>query len=398
MQFDSTTTLIAACCIISVLGAQLLFFWWRDRRAPWLAWHAAAFLVGSMALMIYNLPSAGHEFLMFGPGNSLRILPFVFVWHGSRVFAGREPEQLVGILAITSWLALCSVPSVLASVELRVIFASLYITLFCGLSAFELWRLRDERLPSLMPAVCVFASYAILGAVRIPLAGIAPFPVGARPVDGLWMAGSALITFIHAAFIAFLAIAMTRERHELEQRRFALSDPLTGLLNRRAFVDRFTNPQRREPGDREQTAILVLDLDHFKSINDRHGHDAGDRMLRHFADIARQSIRPSDLLFRMGGEEFCAVLHGTNAQQARSLAERLRRTYAESPAMIDGMPIFGTVSIGVAAEQTDGGDLSLLLAAADAALYAAKGRGRNQTALAEDAGSTKAPAPAAAVA
>jgi diguanylate cyclase (GGDEF)-like protein len=164
---------------------------------------------------------------------------------------------------------------------------------------------------------------------------------------------------------------------------------LTGLLNRRAFVDHFAAARRRRAADQGPTAMLVLDLDHFKSINDRHGHDAGDRMLRHFAEIARRSIRPPDLLFRMGGEEFCAVLPDTGAQQARSTAERLRRAYAESPVLIDGAPVFGTVSIGVAADEGEGADPSLLLASADAALYAAKARGRNQTALAEAAPSSR---------
>lgn len=382
MQFDSTTTLIAACCIIAVLGAQMLFFWWRDRRAPWLAWYAAAFIVGTGALLIYLLPSQGHEFVNFGPGNSLRILPFVFVWHGARAFAGRKPEQLVGVLAIAIWLALCSIPNFLFSLEWRVVTASAYIVVFCGLAAFELWRVRDEHLPSLYPAVIAYVSYAILGAIRICVVDIAPFPVGARPMEAGWVAASAFVTFIHAAFLTALTISMTREREELEQRRFALSDPLTGLLNRRAFLDQVGAPHRRAI-DLQPLTLLVLDLDHFKLINDRYGHEAGDRMLRHFSDIARASLRPGDLLFRMGGEEFCAVLRNISGQQARQMAERLRRAYAERPIQVDGETIFGTVSIGIAAEEQMGEDLDLLLAAADSALYAAKAKGRNQTVVAD---------------
>ncbi|HVW91526.1 MAG TPA: GGDEF domain-containing protein [Devosia sp.] len=382
MQFDSSTTLIAACCIIAVLGAQMLFFWWRDRRAPWLAWYAATFLVGTGALLIYLLPSEGHEFMNFGPGNSLRILPFVFVWHGARTFARRKPEQLVGVLAVAIWLALCSVPSFLASLEWRVMAASVYIVVFCGLAAYELWRLRGEHLPSLYPAMLTYVSYATLGAVRIFIVDMVPFPVGARPMEAGWVAASAFVTFIHAVFLTALTISMTREREELEQRRFALSDPLTGLLNRRAFLDQVGEPRRRPTGAQPIT-LLVLDLDHFKLINDRYGHEAGDRMLRHFAEIAGAAIRPGDLLFRMGGEEFCAVLHNTRVPQARQIAERLRRAYAERPIQVDGETIFGTVSIGIAAEEQAGTDLDLLLAAADAALYAAKARGRNQTAVAE---------------
>lgn len=205
---------------------------------------------------------------------------------------------------------------------------------------------------------------------------------GALPMDPTWLAGSAFVTFIHAVFIAAFTISMTRERHELQQRRFALLDPLTGLFNRRAFIDQLGYSQHHRSEDHQLFAMLMLDLDHFKLINDQFGHDAGDRMLQHFADIARGAIPPGDHLFRMGGEEFCAVLRNMTVQQARGVAEKLRLNYAESPITVDGRAIFGTVSIGVAAQTAPAHDLSPLLAAADAALYTAKARGRNQTALA----------------
>lgn len=324
MQFDSTTTLIAACCIITVLGAQLLFFWGRDRRSPWLAWYAAAFIEGALAAALYALPPNGHEFLLFGLGNSLRILTFVFLWHGARTFAGRRPEQLVGVLSVALWLALCSISGFLASLQWRVIVSSFCIALFCGLAAFELWRVRRERLPSLYPAIIACSSYAVVGAARIPLANVLPFPAGALPMDPTWLAGSAFVTFIHAVFIAAFTISMTRERHELQQRRFALLDPLTGLFNRRAFIDQLGYSQHHRSEDHQLFAMLMLDLDHFKLINDQFGHDAGDRMLQHFADIARGAIPPGDHLFRMGGEEFCAVLRNMTVQQARGVAEKLR--------------------------------------------------------------------------
>jgi len=131
--------------------------------------------------------------------------------------------------------------------------------------------------------------------------------------------------------------------------------------------------------------VLVLDLDHFKSINDRYGHEAGDLMLRHFADIARASLRPTDLLFRMGGEEFCFVLPNAGIAEARAAAERIRARFAETGIDLAGQAITATVSIGVAASAQVGCDLEQLLASGDAALYEAKSRARNQTVVAATA-------------
>ena len=100
MQFEPATTTMAICTIIAVLGLQLLFFWVRDRRSPWLAWYAAAFIAGSLAVLLYLLPSKGHEFLMLGIGNAARILAFAFLWHGAREFVGRPPETHVVVLVI----------------------------------------------------------------------------------------------------------------------------------------------------------------------------------------------------------------------------------------------------------------------------------------------------------
>ena len=265
MHLDTFTTLIGLSTVVSVLGLQLLFFWTRDRQSPWLAWFGCTFLLGAAAALSYLLPRPGHEFLVLGVGNALRIAAFGFLWNGTRLFGGRQPERLAVVFCLLVWLALCSVPQFLASMPLRIIGVSAFTALFCLLSAWELWRGRAEHLPSRMPSVAIFLSFALLVAVRMPLVGMTPFPFGALPLDPAWLAGFSLIVFLHAAFLAALMLQMTRERRELEQRHFALSDPLTGLFNRRAFHDQVAQPaKRRKGGHREALALLVLDLDHFK--------------------------------------------------------------------------------------------------------------------------------------
>src|SRR5690606_26954863 len=159
-------------------------------------------------------------------------------------------------------------------------------------------------------------------------------------------------------------------------------DTLTSLLNRRFLptVLRREIEQQRRSGD--GFALLLLDLDHFKPINDTHGHEAGDRALHHLATVLTQATRGSDYLFRYGGEEFVVVLGSVKQSQALTIAENLRQRVANSPAMLaDGTTLPMTVSIGVAMH--DGHpDYEHLLARADAAMYQAKQKGRDCVVLA----------------
>lgn len=159
-------------------------------------------------------------------------------------------------------------------------------------------------------------------------------------------------------------------------------DALTSLLNRRFLptVLRREIEQQRRSGD--GFALLLLDLDHFKPINDTHGHEAGDRALHHLATVLTQATRGSDYLFRYGGEEFVVVLGSVKQSQALTIAENLRQRVANSPAMLaDGTTLPMTVSIGVAMH--DGHpDYEHLLARADAAMYQAKQKGRDCVVLA----------------
>jgi diguanylate cyclase (GGDEF)-like protein len=139
---------------------------------------------------------------------------------------------------------------------------------------------------------------------------------------------------------------------------------------------------RRRAGLRDPMALLVLDLDHFKQVNDQHGHEVGDRMLKAFADASEDSVRPTDQLFRMGGEEFCFVLPGTNIDDAILIAERIRRRFEGVAIETANGPAATTVSIGIAATSF-AVDVETLLAAADAAVYEAKARGRNRVVVAE---------------
>lgn len=177
----------------------------------------------------------------------------------------------------------------------------------------------------------------------------------------------------------FLTDVTQRKADEAQLRRLALTDSLTGLSNRRHFFDRGAQELRRAARYDRPLAMLMLDIDHFKAVNDRYGHEAGDTVLRDLAQRLRGALRDSDLVGRIGGEEFAALLPETTAEEAVVLAERLRAAVAEAP-LGPGLAI--TASLGVAAAvpaEEEGVDP--VLRRADAALYRAKAAGRNQVVL-----------------
>lgn len=165
------------------------------------------------------------------------------------------------------------------------------------------------------------------------------------------------------------------------------TDPLTGLSNRRHFMPALESEYIRASRLRHPLAVLMVDIDHFKQINDRHGHATGDTAIRALAQVCREGSREIDWVARLGGEEFALLLPGSELTQAVTVAERIRRL-AEGRELLSegGEPLRFTVSIGVAALGPDVSDGEALLARADAALYQAKQGGRNQVrALAEPA-------------
>jgi two-component system cell cycle response regulator len=159
----------------------------------------------------------------------------------------------------------------------------------------------------------------------------------------------------------------------------ALVDPLTGLNNRRFLETHLATMLDQAQRRRAPLSLMIFDIDHFKSVNDTHGHDCGDEVLKGFADRLRRVIRAGDLLCRLGGEEFVIVMPNSSIEVATKVAERTRSAIQEEPFVIDnaGRTIPITVSIGVAGRGPDG-DPDSLYRRADRALYRSKSEGRNR--------------------
>lgn len=204
--------------------------------------------------------------------------------------------------------------------------------------------------------------------------------------SGLFAGGNAvdalafLMLFAATVSSSFGFLIMQRERAERALHTLAMHDALTGLLNRRSFAELGERELARARRTGAAIAALMLDIDHFKHVNDTFGHPAGDRVLADLAAGLKRWLRAGDLVSRYGGEEFCLMLPSTGAADALAVAERIRAGVAASP--MGALPTAVTVSIGVAAfNGLHAVDLAAIIACADEALYQAKRDGRNRVVM-----------------
>jgi diguanylate cyclase (GGDEF)-like protein len=200
--------------------------------------------------------------------------------------------------------------------------------------------------------------------------------------DSVWLTVLSFEALLFTIAIAFILLAMAKERTEHRHKTAALMDSLTGVANRRAFLQGGEAELKRQIANPRPLAVMLLDLDNFKSINDRFGHAIGDRVLKIFAEVTSGCLRHIDLFGRLGGEEFGAVLRDTSRERALAVAEEIRAGFAEATRNVDGTAIVATVSIGIVVSHEAVLELPALLAQADHALYRAKDSGRNRVEIA----------------
>jgi diguanylate cyclase (GGDEF)-like protein len=381
MPIDSFTVLFFGLFMKLVLGALFVVFWLKNRAAPWFGWWSVSLLLGTITSALYMWRGAD-SFASVGLGNTALVASFACLWQGARTFDRRRPLWSPVLVLPSLWLAVCMGPDFLANVPARIVLSSALIAPLLAMAAVEFWRGRSEQLPSRWPVVAIFGSFALFFVARIPLIGFAPFPFGALPMEYGWVGAFNLVMFAHTILLSVLLVSLSKERLEYDQRTQAQTDPLTGSLNRRAFMWRGMRLLQRHAYERAPLCLLFLDLDHFKSLNDRFGHSGGDDVLTSFVALVNTCIRPSDFLFRIGGEEFCCLLPYTTTEQAHRVAERIRHQFEMKTVHVAGTPVKATASLGIASTETFGYELDTLMRRADMAVYAAKRAGRNRVVVA----------------
>jgi diguanylate cyclase (GGDEF)-like protein len=382
MNLDVNTLFMVTVYVEAILGLLLLFVWAQNTQIRAVCWWGFAHLIRAASIVLFGMYGTVPDLITIDLANALLFTAFAVTWTGARVFDGRPVEPVYLVTGAVIWLLVCRLPVLADSIDTRSLIASGIITAYTWLTAYEFWRGCNEQLVSRWPAIFMLFAHGALFLLRKPLVAMLPWPPADNMFGSVWLTVLSFEALLFTISIAFILLAMAKERTELRHRTAAMVDPLTGIANRRAFLHDAGLLAKRHSSNPHPTAVLLIDLDHFKSINDRFGHALGDRVLEIFSDAARKSVRSSDLIGRLGGEEFAAVLYDTARDKAAAVAERMRETFAQFAQDVDGRPVCATVSIGIVHCEAPALDLPELLAQADQALYYAKERGRNRVEVA----------------
>ena len=381
VALDVGTLSFIAVCVASLLGLFLLFAWTQERIQA-LAWWGAAYLIGGASGALWRF---GQLIAPTLPSSLATILLFVavgMVWSGARLFHGRPVLWFAMLFGAGFWLIACFVPAFAVSAASRIMLSSLIVASYTFLTASELRRERRKSLIRRWPALFVPMLHGAIFLFPVAVATIASDGSGSHGVARSWIAVFAIEIVLYVVGTAFVVLILAKDRTVHLYKTAATTDPLTGLLNRRGFFEAVDIVMRRNRNRMTPVSVLGFDLDHFKSINDRFGHAVGDDVLQLFAKVVRETMRADDVIGRLGGEEFVALVPGTLADAA-GVAERVRSAFAAAGITRNGLRIATTVSVGVACG-TPSIAIDALLGSADVALYRAKSQGRNRVEAVEE--------------
>lgn len=372
MSLDISTLYLVATLVAALLGAMLLFFW-RQERIPALGWWGAAYILGAASIALWIAGGAA-----LGPWLALAINAVGFiacglVWDAARVFHGRAPSIGGVIAGAIVWVTAILFIHPLSD-EARMTLGAAIVAIYAALTATELWRERRKSLRSRWPAVIVPMLHGMVLMMPILISDVL-HPQGGG-LSGLWVAAFAVELVLYAVGTVFIIFMLVSERTVSVHKLAASVDPLTGLLNRRGFSEATSRMIEREAKAGRSITVMIFDIDHFKSVNDTYGHAAGDEILKVFANVIANTLRITDLVGRVGGEEFAALLPAP-MDEALTAAERVREAFQNAGVAVDDEPLATTVSIGVAGGPANT-ELEVLMASADTALYQAKRGGRNR--------------------
>jgi diguanylate cyclase (GGDEF)-like protein len=383
-MIDIPTLIGYSATLFAVIGGIFLFFWFKESGSVRYLWFGLPFLLGFLGAVFLINPSIFPGLWDLRLGSWLILLAYGFAWQAVRAFYRRPIFVLACVLPTLLWMALSILvfgpwnwPA--ASAGMR----ALIVALFNGLAAYELRRSDSDDLPSRPILLWIFAAYALFALIRAPFTAILPAPLGAGATEAWAVVVYNLSVVTQALLVGAFIISMTRERLAMEHYRMTLLDPLTGAYNRRAFDRQTSEWARSSFPARTPVAALLFDIDHFKQINDRFGHAVGDQIIVLAAQTARNVMRDSDMVFRMGGEEFVCLLPNTTREEAVQVAERLRRSFQMAAQSIGDRPVNATLSVGISISSLSTVLPDGLLRRADEALYQAKNNGRNRIVLAE---------------
>src|ERR1700724_3199687 len=379
MSLDSITLYVVATMVAALLGAMLLFFG-KQERNPALKWWGTAYLLGAASVALWTFAGNTLGEILSLALNAVGFVACGMVWNASRVFHGRKPNLPGLVLGAMAWIAAVMTLAPEAS-AMRLTIGAGIVAVYAALTAAELWSERRRTMQKRWPTIVVPVLHGFVLMLPI-LLGDLLHPHGELFSGSIWVTVFSIELVLYAVGTVFVIFMLVSERTVTAHRTAASMDPLTGMFNRRGFAEATSRVIEREANAGRPVTVLIFDIDHFKSINDRFGHPAGDEILKLFATVVVNTLRITDLSGRIGGEEFAALLP-CPLEEGVIAAERVRETFAASGIVAEEGPVDTSVSIGVAGGPA-GTELEVLLAAADSALYQAKRNGRNRVEAAEE--------------
>jgi diguanylate cyclase (GGDEF)-like protein len=375
---DAGTLMTAIVVVCGAIAGLLALSWTQNRSVPAYGIWTLCFLLCTAAAAIaaarHRLP--GH--VAIDMANALRLLAYGLAWQAARGFTDRGRNWPLALAPAVLWLAILwlSPPD---DMRTRVLVTTPLVAAYAFALAAELWRIAPSRWGLMPLAAIIVSAHGAVFVVRFFMALFVPNSVAAadigiaaplHPLGLLEMLGAAVV-------LSFLLLSIAKEAVGNQHRVAALLDPLTGISNRRGFTDEVGRMLARAGRNGSWTALILIDLDQFKAVNDGWGHPTGDRLLKALTDTMSEVIRAGDVLSRLGGDEFAVALAESRIEQALVLAERLRRAVAGLKIESGRGEVSFTVSIGVASLRGEQ-SLDTLMGEADAALYRAKSAGGNR--------------------
>ncbi len=370
--------------VMSALMATVLFSAYRSFPASikGLGWWTASSVLLFAASILFGLGGMIPDWLSIVVANTAMFLAVGCRLLGTQCFYGREPtSRLVLLFTVLGTAGVAWWSLVQPDYQARVALVAPLLAILYGMQLYLIARYADRHFGSYFFGGVMLVQTAVV-VVRFVTnftgqANYSSFYSGDL-VQSIYLAIYAFITMTLA--VGFMMVA-TRRLH-LELARVSNMDPLTDALNRRAFSDRYESEIRRIKRHDQAMSLLIMDLDHFKRINDKHGHAVGDSVLVHFSSTVTRLLRETDHFARFGGEEFVALLPETAAAEAQLVAERICECLRQAGDMgTTGIPRY-TVSMGLAEMSRGDESLDSVVGRADAALYRAKMAGRDRLEIA----------------
>ncbi|OHW40335.1 GGDEF domain-containing protein [Pseudomonas sp. 06C 126] len=375
-----TPTLFACVALVATIMAFCLILVGQFNQRDGLLTIGFGLLAHALAYIGYTLYGHAPLWLTYGAANTLLAVALAF--YGASVFRIVELRVCWWQIFAPAALMLVLMVSLIDTLEPRMLAATLVLMVQCALIIY--WTRR--YIPAQGRARMLLIIGSSISLIGLGMRVIAIIGGGAAEmrydVSNLKQTISVSIGTFTAMMISLGLVLLAKERSESLFQRLALRDVLTGILNRRAVLEQFSKELERARRDASYLAVAMVDIDHFKQINDVYGHLAGDEVICHCVNQLTQRIRESDSIGRYGGEEFLVLLPRTSPENAVAVLDQLRASVAESPARFGEASISLRISIGVCCVVPNEDDTTAsLLARADAALYEAKGLGRNTLCL-----------------